>query len=360
MIESRSIKAQTCGRIDAMVRNFDCRCNSFVAANSGRVRLIVMIRSLILVLVLALSVVPVRAGDDPTAQERRQQAQVKRYEDLRAALTKLDLTPEQNDSIEKVKRDIATLIATLSQGGDGSAEAASSRELIEQTRRNLESILTEAQQNQLRRAMQLSAQPPPPERAPTPPSSQNVERISSARSSKSTVESLMRIPAPAAQMPAPAVSLFDLKGHRFNLPSTGRPVVLVFGSWSSPSLREKMELLNRLAESYSKRVHFVFIYTREVHAVGDWEVRRNSEEEIALDQPPDLPSRIERAALMRSRLHPQIALTVDDVDDTTVRTWGLFPNGAALIDRQQTIVALQKWFDPIGLEIKLKALLNIP
>jgi len=43
------------------------------------------------------------------------------------------------------------------------------------------------------------------------------------------------------------------------------------------------------------------IYTREPHAIGQWEVARNDREQVAVEQPTNLPGRI--ALAKRRAMH---------------------------------------------------------
>ena len=61
-------------------------------------------------------------------------------------------------------------------------------------------------------------------------------------------------------------------------------LLLVFGSYSSPSFRQRAVALDELRKDFGVRVSFLVIYTREAHATGSWEVDRNRDAEISAVQ----------------------------------------------------------------------------
>src|SRR5690606_3026807 len=148
---------------------------------------------------------------------------------------------------------------------------------------------------------------------------------------------LRKRPPIAEGAPAPELSAVNERSRPVKLAGLPRkPVVIVFGSWSCPSFRQRLPQLERLAATYQKRVHFLVIYTREAHAVGEWEVERNRDEQIQIAQPADLAGRIERATAATSPVLKAFELAIDDMSDATVRAYGLFPNGAVVLKPDRT------------------------
>ena len=67
--------------------------------------------------------------------------------------------------------------------------------------------------------------------------------------------------------------------------------MLEFGSYSSPSFRQRAAKMDELARQYSTRANFLIIYTKEAHAVGEWEVDRNRDEGVRVAKHADLAAR---------------------------------------------------------------------
>jgi hypothetical protein len=180
-----------------------------------------------------------------------------------------------------------------------------------------------------------SAEPPPATRPAAP---------------AALATALLALPAVPEGSAAPDISATGLDGKAVTLATLPRkPVVIVFGSYSCPSFRQRLPLLVDLARGYQKRVHFLILYTREAHAVGEWEVQRNKDEQIEVTQPADLPARQALAERATRSLGKDFSVAVDSMADQTLRAYGLFPNGCVVLDKNRRVVAVQKWLDPSGL-----------
>jgi hypothetical protein len=158
----------------------------------------------------------------------------------------------------------------------------------------------------------------------------------------------------------PDFVLDDINGKSFALRDLRklRPVVVVFGSYTSPSFRQRAAALNRLAREMTGRVNVAVVYTREAHPVGDWEVERNRDEAIRVEAHADANARraAARAAVKALDLDPPVLL--DTIEDATFIAFGRHPNGAALIDRDGATRFKQVWFEPHAMTRAIEALLD--
>lgn len=281
---------------------------------------------------------------------------------LREAVEQLDLSAQQRTRVaELFDSNQARIDELRQQARDNPAEARRQMaELAQGIRAGLADILTPQQQAQLRNLMQRSAQPPPaPPPPPPPPPSSPPPRSESAESTSTTSASsqpdiratdLLMAPRVSVGAAAPPISAVNLDGRPITLESLPRkPLVMIFGSHSCPSFRQRLPQLKELADTYQRRVHFVIIYTREAHAIGEWEVQRNKDERIEVHQPADLPARRTLAAEATRPVSKVIDVAVDVMSDDTARAYGLFPNGAVVLSRDRTIIGFQKWVDPFAL-----------
>jgi hypothetical protein len=147
---------------------------------------------------------------------------------------------------------------------------------------------------------------------------------------------------------APEFELKKLDGTPVQLSSfKGKTLLLVFGSYSSPSFRQRAAALDELRRDFSTRVSFLVAYTREAHPAGSWEVERNRDEEISIADHKDEAGRRTVAREAQNRLHlGQFTFATDSMNNTTANAYHAFPNAAAvLIGKDGTVLAYQQWFD---------------
>lgn len=150
--------------------------------------------------------------------------------------------------------------------------------------------------------------------------------------------------------PAPALDLQKTDGKPLKLETLrGRPVVLVFGSYSSPAFRSRVEIVEEMRKAYGNRIHIVYVYTREAHPMGVWDVERNRRDKISVSAHKHAGERMSMARQTETGLKLGGPVVVDDWENSVSRLFGGFPNGAAVLDRDGVVVALQRWCDPSGL-----------
>ena len=135
-----------------------------------------------------------------------------------------------------------------------------------------------------------------------------------------------------------------------------KPVVLVFGSFTCPTFRALAPRLEELRNAYRRKIGFIVCYTREAHALGEWEVQRNRDENIRIDQPADLAGRTRLATMTRTGLKLDGDWGVDAMTDATTTAYDAMPDGAVVIDAEGKIALVQHWADPHAIDRVLKEL----
>lgn len=83
----------------------------------------------------------------------------------------------------------------------------------------------------------------------------------------------------------------------------GRPIVLIFGSYSCSPFRREISKLNRLYREFSSQVAFHLVYMREEHPDHE------RVEELDLKQPATLAERAENAAFCASEARIDMPIT---------------------------------------------------
>ena len=107
--------------------------------------------------------------------------------------------------------------------------------------------------------------------------------------------------------------------------------------------------MEKLKAEYGSRVSFYVVYGKEAHALGEWEVDRNKDEGISVEQPRSLEMRKTLADEAREKLKITVPILMDTIGNDAQSALGAGANSAYLISRDGTILARQKWFEPLAL-----------
>jgi len=276
---------------------------------------------------------------------------------LRASLESLDLSDDQKVQINSLIDEAKNRIAEMRQQGGQTPEQT--RQVMQDIRQKLVTILTPAQLQELREKMQqnlpgrVGAGRNGPATRPAGAAAraggagrvgQNVSEPQSAASAQAPTE--MPKVLEAGQV-APDFRLSTLDGSIVRLSSLkGRVVTLVFGSYSSPMLRDRVAGLNQLTLQEETRAEIYLVYTREMHPAGGWESDRNQLDHVTVQQPKTIEEKLAAARQYRALLHLNMPVLVDDLQDSTTTAYGAFPDGAVVINRDGTIGGSQQWADP--------------
>jgi Spy/CpxP family protein refolding chaperone len=288
-------------------------------------------------------------------------------ERLRDNADKLGLTDDQKEQIKKLAEAGREKARAIFRDADGDREkvrqqlAAMARDTMEQVR----DVLTPEQQRKMR---DLLSEQSGPRNAPA--GNDRMKRMAEGdgdemMAGKAPKSGKAKAPAkPAARVASTKpvdvseLQLKKLDGKPLLFSAmTGKPVVLIFGSYTCPSFRENARAFEDLARRYATKASFVIVYTKEAHPAGGWEVQRNKDAEISLPPHADEPARLAAARQARTSLGLAIPKAVDSMDDQASTAFNAFPNGCVVLDRAGQEVARQQWASPRTLKITLDELL---
>jgi hypothetical protein len=129
----------------------------------------------------------------------------------------------------------------------------------------------------------------------------------------------------------------------------GKPLVIVFGSLSSPKFRDRVPQLEALRNRYRTRVNLLVVYTREAHPADGWPVKRNRDDKLEVRSPTTDDERVALARQLIDRTKMTLDLAVDTIDDATARAYGDTIEGAAVVSPYGTLIGTQTFCDPSGL-----------
>jgi Spy/CpxP family protein refolding chaperone len=311
---------------------------------------------------------------------------------LREAIAGLDLTAEQRQKLQAIQHENQAKREAV-QGLEGQERAQKARELMEGTLKQVREILTPEQQAKLREAMQRSERDArsektgKPGKAGEPSMDENMmaggKEPNMMAGDKNSMDGTMEMSKGAGKegrkdragvggggdkgsagsretataagvqvgQPAPDLKLRRLDGRTVPLSSfKGKVLVLAFGSYSTPTFRDKATGLDQLAREYAGKASFLLVYTKEAHPVGGWEVQRNKQDDVQVRPHADESDRKAMAEKARGALRlTTVPIVVDTMDNAAADAFGALPAGVVVIGRDGTVVARQKWLEPTSL-----------
>ena len=137
-------------------------------------------------------------------------------------------------------------------------------------------------------------------------------------------------PGVAVGAPAPTIGAL-----RFS--ELKRPVVLVFGSYTCPKLRNSAEELKRIATQYHDSIDFRLVYISEAHAnsgpESQWQSTINEKEGVDLPAPRNLAEKQEHASLCVRKLSLPFAIEVDGMDAAAEQAYQAWPSRLYIVGR---------------------------
>ena len=109
-----------------------------------------------------------------------------------------------------------------------------------------------------------------------------------------------------------------------------RPVLLVFGSYTCPNLRQQAPVLNRMHQQLGGQVRFLQVYIREAHA-ENWQSTINEREGVHWGQPADAPQKTEHALACSRLLKFHFPAVVDSMDHAVEDAYAAAPSRVYLV-----------------------------
>ena len=259
---------------------------------------------------------------------------------LSSALDSMDLSDDQKGQIQTLLDKAKDQILQFRQEG----QIAQARQVLQEIRAQLPSILTPAQLQELRQKMQAS----PADRTGSAPPSMEQTTQATQKSDSAATEVASKLVEMGQTVPDFRLSKMD---GSFLTPASlkGHVVVLVFGSYSSPMLRDRVVGLNQLTLAVETKADLYLVYTNEMHPIGGWGSTRNELDHIAVQQPKTMDEKEAAARQCRGKLRLNMPVVADDLQDSAATALGTFPDGAVVLNRDGTIAGSQQWAEPTAL-----------
>jgi Spy/CpxP family protein refolding chaperone len=303
---------------------------------------------------------------------------------LQSSIEQLQLSVDQKSQVKSIVEDGTTQLTELRtkfQSGDIQADAArtEAQRIFAEMRDSLTGVLSKDQLEKLRDAIQnardrensvaSSSKPPSDATDMKPDMKPEMKEMKPDAMAPATSKPPVRdnTPAPQPQVAtpprdsgvklnqvAPDFTLERLDGRNISLESfKNKPLVIEFGSYSSPSFRQRAAKMEDLARQYSTRANFLVIYTKEAHPTGGWEVDRNKDDRVSVVAHSDLNARKAAAKDARQALKITLPIALDSMDDKIAAAYGAGENSAVVIGRDGKVLSKQTWADPYRLRAAL-------
>ncbi len=264
---------------------------------------------------------------------------------LPRALNKIDLTGDQREKVDGLLQSFRQNTANLrAQTANGSLVYSQLRDLRENLKSQLESVLTPEQMQTLIQTMadlreNGSGRATQPEASESDPGSPD-------ETAEETDHPSPDVGAAAPNLKIPELNdeiSFDTAKYR------GHVLVLEFGSMSCPQFRDQVSAMESLRSEEGPRAFFLLVYTRKAHPAGGDELQTNKDQNISIAQTTTLAGRRLQAQRTAEVLGITMAVAVDSMDDAVSNAFGAFPNGAVVIGKDGKIAAIQHWTAAEGL-----------
>jgi Iodothyronine deiodinase len=275
---------------------------------------------------------------------------------LRSALDQLDLNDDQKQQISDLLTQMQPKLQQIRRDRQaGIAVQGQVQTILADFRSSLATILTTEQREKLRQ--QLRGEGPSstrPAEVASNTMSTMVDQPDAGESAHAQTPAANPIERAAQSASvgtdAPPFKLLTAGGAAVPLSNfKNRVLIIEFGSISSPTFRDHVADMAKLAQNYTGRAFFLMVYTHEAFPAGGRESAQNQEDGISVTEPTDLRARQTLAEQAHSTLHVNIPIVVDTMDNATSTAYGGYPNGTVIIGRDGKIAARQQWTDPSGL-----------
>ncbi len=167
--------------------------------------------------------------------------------------------------------------------------------------------------------------------------------------------------------------LYDLEGNAFHLGSvlaSGKPVLMVAGSWTCPVYRDRIGHINQMKALYGDLLEVVIVYTVEAHPIIDISPyfgavnpgATNLAAGITFQQPTTYGERKAMVEVMMDSMNVTPPVYIDGPCNAWWEYYGPAPNNAYVIGTDGIIAVKHGWYDkyPDDMECDIREFLELP
>ena len=114
----------------------------------------------------------------------------------------------------------------------------------------------------------------------------------------------------------------------------GKPVGLIFGSYTCPPFRHSSERIVKITNKFSDKVNFLVVYIKDAHTTDGSQAPDNLDiyENVLFKQPTTLNERAELATICKQKLNFSCPMVIDDMDNSIQLQYCAYPERLYLLD----------------------------
>jgi Flp pilus assembly protein TadD len=113
----------------------------------------------------------------------------------------------------------------------------------------------------------------------------------------------------------------------------GKPLILIFGSYTCPKFRFDAPALNAMYERYRARARFLLVYVQEAHSGENWQSSVNEREQVSLPAAKTLEQKEQNAAICMRKLDIRFPVALDGLDRTVESMYSGWPSAVYVLDK---------------------------
>jgi tetratricopeptide (TPR) repeat protein len=119
---------------------------------------------------------------------------------------------------------------------------------------------------------------------------------------------------------------------------SGKPIVLLFGSYTCPNFREQAATLNALAGKYHSTVPFLLVYIREAHTGDTWQSTINQRQGIDWQPARSTPEMQAHASSCVRKLKMNFPAVVDTVEGQVESRYSAWPSRLYILGKDGRVL----------------------
>jgi len=114
----------------------------------------------------------------------------------------------------------------------------------------------------------------------------------------------------------------------------GKPVGLIFGSYTCPPFRHWSERIVEITNKFSDKVNFLVVYIKDAHPTDGSQAPDNLDmyDNVLFKQPTTLSERAELAKICKQKLNFSCPMVIDDMDNSIELQYCAYPERLYLLD----------------------------
>lgn len=169
----------------------------------------------------------------------------------------------------------------------------------------------------------------------------------------------------------PDITLFSSNGDKFILSETlktGKPLMLISGSYTCDVSRSNLPNVDALTKKYGDKLNIYLVYTIDAHPSDVvspyspkneiWVPRTNIRDKVKADQPKTYGERKALAAKWQQQYSIAAPVLVDSPANQFWLNYGQAPNMVYLLEPSGVVYYKQVWFKKDGLDKAISELIN--